>query len=92
MARKAKRLLITTVSHEISIVRVNHRTPLRGYCPGCATEVEMLTLDSAVSVLGIGGREVIRQIVSQETHSIETANGRLLVCRSSLESGLQQEH
>jgi hypothetical protein len=91
MPGNAKKLLITTVSHEIVVVRVNHQTPAYSYCPKCDTEVEMLALDAAVSLSGIGWREVIRQIVSDELHSIETANGDLRVCHNSLINGLQKK-
>ncbi len=84
MTAKAKKFRITTFSHEIFIVRVNRHTTIRGFCPKCETEVEILTFDTAVSVSGIGGREVIRQIAADEIHAIETANGHLLVCKQSL--------
>ncbi len=92
MTAKAKKFRITTFSHEIFIVRVNRHTTIRGFCPKCETEVEMLTFDAAVSVSGIGGREVIRQLAAEKIHSIETANGHLLICRNSLKNGLQKEH
>lgn len=92
MATKAKKLLITTVCHEIFIVRVNSHTTIHGFCPNCESEVEMLIFDAAVSLSGIGGREVIRQLARGEIHSIETANGHLLVCQNSLKNGLQKEH
>jgi hypothetical protein len=84
MTAKAKKFLITTVSHEIFIVRLNRHTMLHGFCPVCGAEVEMLTFDMAVSASGIGGREVIRQLATDEIHAIETANGHLLLCRRSL--------
>jgi len=91
MTAKTKKLLITTEKHEIFVVRVNHPTTMRGFCPVCGTEVEMLTLDSAVRFSGSSGREVIRRLAAEEIHTIETANGHLLVCRDSLQTPLQQE-
>ena len=86
MRSKAKKLLITTEKHEIFIVRVGCREGINGFCPACDREVEMLTVDSVVSTLGISGREVIRRITSDEIHSIETTGGHLLVCRNSLKN------
>lgn len=84
MRPKAKRLLITTEKHETFIVRLGTQPTVRGFCPTCDMEVDLLTLDSAVNVSAIGGREVVGRIASEEIHAIETANGHLLVCRSSL--------
>ena len=44
----------------------------------------MLDFDSAVSFSGISGRELIRRFELGEVHSIETANGHLLICQWSL--------
>ena len=90
MSRKAKKLLITTVSHEIFIVRLNQQTTIRGFCPSCATEIELLGFDSAVSISGISGHEIARLITADGIHSIETATGHLLICKRSLARG--QEH
>jgi hypothetical protein len=91
MASKAKKFLITTVSHEVLIVRASRRPTVRGFCPNCEAEVEMLTLDSAASVSERPGREVVRQIADDEIHSVEAANGRLLVCRNSLQTDLHEQ-
>jgi len=84
MATKAKKLLITTVSHEVFIVRVNLQTDLRGYCPNCGSEVELLTFDTAVSYSGLGGSELIKRLAAEESHAIESASGHLLICKRSL--------
>ena len=84
MTTKAKKLLITTVSHEVFIVRVNRQTGLRGHCSGCAAEVELLTFDAAVSDAEISGSELVRRLSAGEVHSIESAGGHLLICKRSL--------
>jgi hypothetical protein len=84
MPSKAKKLLITTVSHEVFIVRVNQDTAIRGFCPNCEREVEMLTLASAAKVAGVSGRQLISEIAKDQVHSIEIADGHLMVCRKSL--------
>ncbi len=91
MTTKAKKLLITTVSHEIFIVRMDRQTSVCGYCAECEAEVEMLTFDAAINLSGIGGRELIRQLAADEVHAIETANGHLLVCQNSLKPNPQKD-
>jgi hypothetical protein len=89
MNSKAKKLLITTETHEVVIVRENTRT-FSGFCGKCEAEVEIVTLDTAVSVSGISGREVIRHIAADSIHTLETASGYLRVCRNSLNRWLAQ--
>jgi hypothetical protein len=85
MTSKGKKFRITTESHEIFIVRQNGpKKTTQAFCPTCAAEVEMLDFDSAISSSGISGRELIRRFELGEVHSIETANGHLLICKRSL--------
>ncbi|MGH9881069.1 MAG: hypothetical protein ACRD6N_06495 [Pyrinomonadaceae bacterium] len=91
MAAKAKKLLITTEKHELFIVRTNSGVGINGFCPVCNHEVEMLTVDSVVTVTGVRTRELIARIADGEIHSIEAANGHLLVCKSSLRQGQEPE-
>ena len=89
MPTKAKKLLITTERHELFIVHGNNGPGVNGFCTVCNSEVEMLTLDSVVTVTGMRTREVIARITNGEVHSIEAADGHLLVCRSSLRAAPQ---
>ena len=84
MMPKAKKYLITTETYEIFIVRRGLQI-IHGFCSECGKEVELLNLDSAVSLTGIRAREIFRLIENGEAHSLETTGGQLLVCRSSLE-------
>lgn len=79
----AKRILITTESREIFIVRTNGKESVSGFCEICGREAEMLTLDQAVSMFGIGTLEIIRRIENGEIHSTEVASLHLLICRNS---------
>lgn len=81
----SKRILITTESREIFIVRTNYKNFVRGFCANCNREVEMLTLDGAVNRTGKTARELIRQTEASAIHSLETASGHLLICGGSLE-------
>ena len=87
----AKRILITTESREIFIVRINGKSNVWGFCEICAAETEMLTLDESVCAAGKSARELIHQIESSAIHSLETASGHLLVCQNSLGDFLQGE-
>lgn len=84
MRSKTKKLLITTEKHEILIIRAGAPQPVSGYCPACEKDVEMLTLDSAVIVSAMSGREMIGRIATDEIHAIESVNGPLLICKDSL--------
>lgn len=84
-----KKILITTESHEVFIVRMGGSSNIQGFCPDCAEEVGLLTLDEAVSFSARSTRELLRQIECAAVHSIETASGHLLVCRRSLVNFLQ---
>ncbi len=92
MMTNAKKILITTESHEIFIVRMNGKSHIRGFCPNCTFEVEILTLDEAVSFSAKHTRELIRQIETDAVHSIETTSGHLLVCQNSLKDFLKGEN
>src|SRR4051794_17883963 len=81
---KTKKISISTESHEIYIMRTNGTKTLRGSCVECRGEVELLTLDDAVSISGRNTGDLIRRVESGLVHSVETASGHWLVCRPSL--------
>jgi hypothetical protein len=88
MTSKRKKYRITTETHEVFIVRQDgQRKTTREFCPACKAEGEMFDFDSAISFSGISGRELIRRLELGEVHSIETANGHLLICKRSLRFG-----
>ena len=79
----SKKLVISHESHEVTIVRPI-RTTHRGFCGDCAEETELLTLDESVSATQMPAREIMRLVELGVVHSIETARGHILICRSSL--------
>lgn len=89
--KNAKKIFITTREHEIFIVRRGAEKTLIGFCKDCQTEVEMLSLDCAVTLSGKGTRELIRQTESGAIHSIETESGHLLICRRSLKDFCEEK-
>ncbi len=89
--QNAKKILITTESREIFIMRTNGKSTVRGSCSGCQAEVEMLRLDEAVSLSGQNMRELICRVDSGLVHSIETASGHWLICGQSLGESLKEK-
>ena len=84
--KNSKKILITSISSEIFIVRRGAKPSVtRAFCLDCRAQTEMLDLNAAVSLSRIGAREILRRIEAGALHSIETARGHLLVCRDSLE-------
>jgi hypothetical protein len=81
----AKKILITTESHEIFVLRTGERARAYGQCFDCECEVEILTLDRAVTHSGIRTGELIRMAERNKVHSIETSMGHLLICKKSLD-------
>ena len=80
----AKKILATTVSHEIFVIRANDECEVRGFCEACAGEVGMLTLYASVILSGITAREIVRLLNEEAVHSIEVARGHLFICEPSL--------
>lgn len=82
----AKKILITTESHEFFIVRVNGGGEVRGFCADCAADVELVRIDESVSASGLRAREIFRLAETGKIHFIETVEGHLLLCRDSLKT------
>lgn len=81
----AKRILIETESREVFTIRVNSNSEIRGFCESCATDVEMLTVDEAVTLSGLGTLDLLENIRMRNVHFRDTASGHVLVCKESLE-------
>ena len=82
--KNAKRILITTTSREVFIVRRNGKEVIHGFCPDCGQEVQMLTLDQSIHACGQSAREIVRRVENGDVHFQETADGLLLLCKKSL--------
>lgn len=80
----AKKIVITTESHETLILRLGSQKRAFGLCEQCRKEVEMLTVDQAVSISGVKTSELVRRIELGEIHGIETQSGHLLICSELL--------
>jgi hypothetical protein len=80
----AKKIVIKTESHETFILRTGSKGKAIGFCDMCGKEVEMLSLDRAVSVSRIKTEELVRKFTRKELHGIETDSGHMLICSESL--------
>ena len=85
--RNTRKILIRTESHEIFIMRVGSKESFHGFCSECCREVQLLTLDQAVSVSGIGAKEIFRLVEVNSIHAIETDTKHLLICLASIANG-----
>jgi hypothetical protein len=82
----AKKILITTESHEIYVLRNTSEAPLRSYCAGCGEETEFLTIDDAVCTSRASTIDLMAMYRLGRLHTAEAASGHLLVCRESLKT------
>ena len=81
---KAKKILITTESFETFVLQMDRKGQAFGHCIRCGREVELLSIDQAVTASGIRTSGLIRRIEANEIHGIETEAGHLLVCAESI--------
>ncbi len=79
-----KKILITTKSFERYSIRVGSGKYASGHCPLCREDVELITIDEAVSISGIRTGELIRRAEANDLHAIETDSGHLLICARSV--------
>lgn len=80
----ARKIQITTESHETFRLRIHRRDRAFGFCRECSAEVEIVTLDQAVWMTGIHTREMLRLVDEQAIHATETEGGLFLICVNSI--------
>ena len=88
---KAKKIVITTESHEIFILRSGSHPQAVGLCRSCGRDVGMLTLDQAVSESGLRTRVLVNMAEARHLHTIETSSGHLIFCAASIDAISKQE-
>jgi hypothetical protein len=79
-----KKILITSEKQETFFLRESEEAAVLGKCPRCEEEVEFYTFNSAITVSGLGGKNLINLLVGRKIHYIETTNRQLLICGDSL--------
>jgi len=83
MMAEAKKILITSQTHEIFIVR-EPNSGMPAFCRECGEETNLLTLDESVISPSIGTRKLMSLIEANLVHSVEASSGHLLVCQNSI--------
>jgi hypothetical protein len=81
---KPKRLRRVTVKTERTFVFRNHDSVRLGWCVECGAEVGMMSVDGAARESGMNEMAIYKFVDERLLHSIEDADGRVLVCLNSL--------
>jgi protein-arginine kinase activator protein McsA len=79
--KATRRTKIRLEKHELKLVRGGQTATL--FCQNCQTETRHLTVAQTAQVLEMSEMAVFRLAESGQIHSIETADGRLLICTNS---------
>lgn len=61
-------------------------------CPECEGDEVMMAAESAASVFGFSRREIYRMVEEGKVHFVETKEGVLYVCPTSLENYLPENN
>ncbi len=80
---RQRKTTITVEQQEILVLRRRRRVTQR-WCDGCAQQVEMLSPEQAVAVVGRSARAIYRQIEAGQLHFTETPEGLVWICLNSL--------
>ena len=67
-----------------SLLVLHGRTSIRGWCPQCGAEGEMVALESTAVVSNLAPAAVTEWFASQELHRSQAADGSPLICLNSL--------
>jgi hypothetical protein len=78
-----RRIEITVERQRILLVKRRNPSPPI-WCEVCTGHPLMLTLDEAARLLRMSERDIYRRVEARQVHFVETAEGRLYVCGSSL--------
>jgi excisionase family DNA binding protein len=79
-----KRKLTVTITKVRRHTVVVPTSVLRGRCPVCNREVEMLTAGQAAEFLEVGDSTLQALVSAGEIHAVETTAGTILLCKESL--------
>jgi hypothetical protein len=83
----AKQTRITIETDSLLILR--GRNSRRGWCPLCATEGEMITLEDAGVISNLERRALEEWLNSGELHRSQAADGSAVVCLNSVLARVQ---
>ena len=81
---KPKRVRRVTVKTERTFVFRSHDSVRVEWCPKCAADVGMMTMDGAARETGVSELAIYKLVERRALHFSEDAAGRVLVCLNSL--------
>lgn len=81
---KPKRIRRVTVKSERTFVFRNRDSVRLGWCVECGAEVGMMRVEGAASESGMNEMAIYKFVDEHVLHSIEDADGCVLVCLNSL--------
>ncbi len=84
MSPKTKKFLITSETHEQTLVRFSKDLAAPGYCDRCSSTVNIVSLDNGARGMKVGTRELLALIDSDVVHGFENEDGILVLCGQSL--------
>ena len=73
----------TEITVETERLVIVNRRRRHEWCPSCARQVEMLTVDDAAILFRVASRTIFHWAESGVVHSSETPEGLLLICPHS---------
>jgi hypothetical protein len=81
--KRKKRTEIVVERDQVIIIRNLQGRETR-WCEACGNHSRMVSVDEAAAIVRASSRAIYRSAEDGKTHSIETAEGRLLICLTSL--------
>ena len=81
---KRKRTEITIEVNEVIYLAKQPQSLLSAWCGACGAETTMVSPQQAAVITGASVRTINRWVESDRVHFIETDDGLLLLCASSL--------
>ncbi len=79
--KRMRRTKIRFEKHELTLIRLSRNASL--FCLTCQTKTSHLTIAHTAKVFGMSEKTVFTLAATERIHSIETADGRLLICAAS---------
>jgi excisionase family DNA binding protein len=85
---KTKRRIEITVDRSRLIVLKRRNGPGSQWCAVCCERVAMLTTDEAATIANVTSRTIYRWADAEKLHFMETAEGVLMICCTSLQDSI----
>ena len=77
-----RRVKIKLEKHELKVIRFGRRRKF--FCEICQMETQHLTVSQMAIVLAISEMNIFRLAECKQIHSIETMDGKLMLCADSI--------